>query len=395
MLVLHAPATAVTSTDEKPGDEIPGLLQVLAQVPDPRRRRGRRFTLVFVLAVAVACALAGAKNFREIGDQAADLPQELLARLGGLPHPLLRTIAAPSEKRIRTLIQQVNAARLDEVTGTWLRALASAGRLDELLTAIAIDGKWLRGIGDGQQVKLFAAMLQAEKVIIAQHAIPEDTNETTQVKELLGRVDLTDAVVTGDAAHSHRATAQYIAAPADEGGRGSDYFLYVKGNEPTLQRAVYDAIQAPGARKPDFCEMDYGHGRIIKRSLWVTGAGGLDFPYVTRVVRIQRDGYDAAGTRVSKEIVHAVTSLGAGRAGPADLARIARGQWGIESVHWLRDTAYQEDSGTGYTGNGPQIMATLRNISISLLYLAGVTQIARTLQANGRDRTRLLSYLPL
>ena len=137
-------------------------------------------------------------------------------------------------------------------------------------------------------------MLQAEKVIIAQHAIPEDTNETTQVKELLGRVDLTDAVVTGDAAHSHRATAQYIAAPADEGGRGSDYFLYVKGNEPTLQRAVYDAIQAPGARKPDFCEMDYGHGRIIKRSLWVTGAGGLDFPYVTRVVRIQRDGYCAA-----------------------------------------------------------------------------------------------------
>ena len=221
---------------------------------------------------------------------------------------------------------------LTDLVAEMLDALASAGRLDELLTAIAIDGKWLRGIGDGQQVKLFAAMLQAEKVIIAQHAIPEDTNETTQVKELLGPVDLTDAVVTGDAAHSHRATAQHIAAPADEGGRGSDYFLYVTGNEPTLQRAVYDAIQAPGARKPDFCEMDYGHGRIIKRSLWVTGAGGLDFPYVTRVVRIQRDGYDAAGTRVSKEIVHAVTSLGAGRAGPADLARIARGQWGIESM---------------------------------------------------------------
>ena len=102
---------------------------------------------MFVSAVAVACALAGAKNFPEIGDQAADLPQELLARLGGRPHLLLRTIAAPSEKRIRTLIQQVNAARLDEVTGTWLRALASAARLDELLTAIAIDGKWLRGMG--------------------------------------------------------------------------------------------------------------------------------------------------------------------------------------------------------------------------------------------------------
>ena len=98
---------------------------------------------------------------------------------------------------------------------------------------------------------------------------------------------------------------------------------------------------------------------------------------------------------ISKEIVHAVTSLDTGRASAADLARIARGQWGIESVHWLRDTAYAEDANTGYAGNGPQVMATLRNLAISLLYLAGVTEITRTLQAIGRDRTRLLDYLPL
>jgi hypothetical protein len=47
-------------------------------------------------------------------------------------------------------------ARLEEVTRVWLRELAHGGRLDNLLTAIAIDGKLLRGIGDGQQVKLFA-----------------------------------------------------------------------------------------------------------------------------------------------------------------------------------------------------------------------------------------------
>jgi DDE_Tnp_1-associated len=56
---------------------------VLAEVPDPRKCRGCRFTLVFMLAVAVVCVLAGAKNFRETGDYAQDLPQELLARPGG------------------------------------------------------------------------------------------------------------------------------------------------------------------------------------------------------------------------------------------------------------------------------------------------------------------------
>ena len=397
MKVSHARATAVTSTDEtagQAGGEVPGMLEVLALVPDMRKRRGRRFALVFILAVAVACVLAQAKSFREIGDHAADLPQEVLARLGGTPHPLLRRIVAPSEKRIRTLIQELDAEKLDQVIGGWLRGLARAGRLEPLLTAIAIDGKWLRGVGDGQ-VKLFAAMLHEEKMIIAQHRIPDETTETTQVKELLEPVDLQDAVVTADAAHAQRETAGYIAGPEEDGGRESDYFLFVKGNQPGVQRAVFDLIQAAGRKAPDHVEIDYGHGRIIKRSLWVTDAGDLDFPQVTRVARIRRDRYDITGALTSKEIVHAVTSLDADQASAADLAAIARGQWGIESVHWLRDTAWTEDANTGYAGNGPQIMATFRNIAVSLLYHAGVTEITRTLQAITRDRTRMLSYLPL
>jgi len=198
MSVAHARTTAVTSTDEHAPGDVPGLLEVLAQVQDLRKRRGRRYLLAFVLAVAVECVPAGARSFREIGDQGADLPQEVLARLGGKPHPLRRVIIAPSEKRIRTLIHVVGAVVLDDLTGGWLSELADAGRLDHLLTAIAIDGKWLRGVADGQ-VKLFAAMLHEEKVMIAQHRIPDETTETTEVKEVLEPVDLENAVVTADA----------------------------------------------------------------------------------------------------------------------------------------------------------------------------------------------------
>jgi hypothetical protein len=135
MPVSHARDTAMTSSDEKAAGEVPGLLDVLARVPDPRGRRGRRYLLAFVLAVAVACALAGARNFRETGDHAADLPQDVLRRLGGRPHPLLRRIIAPSETRIRTLVHAIGADLLDELIGSWLRELADAGRLDHLLTA--------------------------------------------------------------------------------------------------------------------------------------------------------------------------------------------------------------------------------------------------------------------
>jgi predicted transposase YbfD/YdcC len=392
MPVSHASATAVTSADEQPGGKVPGLLEVLARVPDPRRRRGRRYLLAFVLAVAVACVLAGAKNFREIGDQAADLPQEVLARLGGKPHPLLRQIMTPSEKRVRTLIQAIGAEELDELIGGWLRALADAGRLDGLLTAIAIDGKWLRGVGDGQ-VKLFAAMLHEEKVMIAQHRIPDDTTETTQVRQLLDPVGLANAVVTADAAHAQRETAEYIAGSTEDGNRSSDYFLFVKANQPSLQKAIFDAIQHDGPREADHTELDRGHGRVIRRSLWAADADGIDFPHVTRVVRIRRDRYDIVGSLVSKEIVHAVTSLDAEQAGPADLAAIARGQWGIESVHWIRDTVYREDNGQAWVGEGPQALASLHNLAIGLIRLKSKDGIKETTEWICRDRTRSLRFM--
>ena len=97
--------------------------------------------------------------------------------MSALPRPLRRKIIAPSQKRIRTLAHAIGADALDDLIGGWLRALADAGRLDHLLTAIAIDGKWLHGVADGQ-VTLFAAMLHEEKVMIAQHRIPDETTET-------------------------------------------------------------------------------------------------------------------------------------------------------------------------------------------------------------------------
>ena len=184
-------------------------------------------------------------------------------------------------------------------------------------------------------MKLFAAMLHEDKAMIAQHRIPDDTTEVTQVKELLDPVDLEGAVVTADAAHACRETAEYIAGRKEDGGRESDYFVFVRGNQAGLQRAVFDAIQQGGPRDPDYTELDRGHGRIIRRSIWVATADGTGFPHASRAACICRDSYDRDGVLISKEIVHAVTSLDAGQASAADLAKIARGQWGIESVHWL------------------------------------------------------------
>jgi predicted transposase YbfD/YdcC len=167
-------------------------------------------------------------------------------------------------------------------------------------------------------------MLQEDKVIIAQHRVPDETTETTQVRQLLDPVDLRNAVVTADAAHAQRDTAEYIAGKEEDGGRNSDYFLFVKGSHPKLQKALFDAIQAGSPRDPDYTELDRSHGRTVRRSVWVSGADGIDFPHVSRIARIRRDRYDPDGQLISKEIVHAVTSLDENQADAAGLHGIGK-----------------------------------------------------------------------
>src|SRR3989442_14034528 len=58
------------------------LLHALAAVPDPRDRRGVRYRLSSLLAVAVCAVLAGAATFAAIADWAADLDPAVRLRLG-------------------------------------------------------------------------------------------------------------------------------------------------------------------------------------------------------------------------------------------------------------------------------------------------------------------------
>ena len=46
-----------------PADRSQYLLDLLAQVPDPRKRRGRRHPLAGLLAVGVAAVIAGSRSF--------------------------------------------------------------------------------------------------------------------------------------------------------------------------------------------------------------------------------------------------------------------------------------------------------------------------------------------
>ena len=217
-----------------------GLLQTLQRVPDPRKPRGVRHRLTTVLAVALGATLAGAQSFVAIAEWAADAAPEVLARLGVGG-------AVPSESTIRRCLQRLAPDKLDELIGAWmwLRTSTISGR-----RVIAFDGKTLRGARDaaGNLVHLLAGLCQHTGTVVAQLAVGAKTNEIPLLTKLLETIDITGAIITADALHCQRGTADYIT------GRGGHYIFTVKDNQrsspsrTTSARCANSSKTSPGNR---------------------------------------------------------------------------------------------------------------------------------------------------
>jgi len=100
--------------------------------------------------------------------------------------------------------------------------------------------------------------------------------------------------------------------------------------------------------------------------------GYVDFPHAAQVFCLQRQVCELATGALRRETVYGITSLLPAQASPAQLLALVRAHWTIENrLHWVRDVTFDEDRSQIRRGAGPQVMATLRNLAISLLRLAG------------------------
>jgi len=199
---------------------VEGLIEEIKMVTDPRKARGIRHALHTVLGIAVCAVMFGARSYRGIGDWAAGLSKDDLRRFGS------KDGKAPSEPTIRRVIQRIDVEEFDRKIGMWLTKM-------QLIKgkAIAMDGKTLRGSGDGQESPkhLLSAVLHKEGIVIAQKDVSDRTNEITQVKPLFKGLDIEGSVVTGDALLAQREIARYIREE-----KRADYLFTVKGNQQEL-----------------------------------------------------------------------------------------------------------------------------------------------------------------
>jgi predicted transposase YbfD/YdcC len=208
------------------------------------------------------------RSFTAIASWVSDISVDLLAGLYARCDLALAASRPPSKGTIWRVVTAIDPAQADAAIGTWLLHRASrpstpsgdnpAEYASPGLRELALDGKTLRGAKDseGNQVHLLAAMTHTA-LVAGQVEVGAKTNEIPMLSELLDDLDINATVITADALHTQRDTAEYLHQ------RGAEFCSCVNENQPKLFTTL-DAL--PWTDVPiAHTRTDRGHGRLERR----------------------------------------------------------------------------------------------------------------------------------
>jgi predicted transposase YbfD/YdcC len=363
---LTAQERAALFTDER----LRTLPAAFATVPDPRKRRGQRYDLPFLLLCLVAALLCDCNSLEAVGRWTRD-HRTVLARVCG-PRPHL----SPTGSLYRRLLPRLSVAHVERALAGWVQQTRPQRDREPL----AGDGKAVRGARTATQAAphLLSISTHDTHETLVQVRVDDKTNEIPVLHDLLPHLPLRGRVVTADALHTQTALAQLLL------DHHAAYLLTVKDNQPRLRAelAAYFTDQQATARMATTVDRRRGRTetRTLRASTRLNAYLRAYFPFpgiaqIAQLTRTVRTGVRTGATTRS-ETVYLITSLPPRHADPARLLTLIRGHWSVESRHWLRDVTFGEDAARLRTGAAPQIMAAVRNLVITLIRRTGTTQIA-------------------
>lgn len=181
------------------------LAEVLGRLTDVRQRKGKRYELRDVLLVVVLGLMSGENSVRGIAEWAQEQRWKLSQALG------LKGGRVPSLGTIQRVLRLVDSQELQEALGAWAATLLSDEE-QERWAGLAVDGKTLRGSGEaeGDSWQVLSAFSHRLETVLGQRAVAGGDSEMAQARPLLQALPLEGMLVTLDALHTQRETAQVI-----------------------------------------------------------------------------------------------------------------------------------------------------------------------------------------
>jgi predicted transposase YbfD/YdcC len=352
-----------------------------SELPDPRAANALH-DLTEILFVALAALRCGAESCVDMADFGR-AKEGLLRRVLRLEHG----IASHD-----TFSRVFRALKPEVFEAAFRRFMAAFGKANRIRGVVAIDGKAVRGaFARGRKatpLHLVNVWAAEARLALAQRTAP-GRNEVAGALEALALLSLKGCIVTADALHCRRDTAQAILACE------ADYVLALKENQPTLWADACQLVTAAPRREEAHAEQPVSHGRYEWRQIVVVGAGALArkhaFPGIRAVARLtSHRRLDGRQTEVVVRYFLLSRRFSAKR-----LLKVIREHWGIENrLHWVLDVAFNEDRARNRKDHGPENLAILRKLALNLLRLHPDTaSIRRKIKRAGWDDAFLLSLL--
>lgn len=324
--------------------------ECFAELADPRGRAGDH-DLTEMMFIALLATLCGAKYCTDI------------ALFGREKEGLLRTIlelkhGIPSHDTFSRVFRLLDPKSFEKVFRRFMKVFADTVQIDGV---VALDGKALRRAyehGKSHMPPVMVTAWSAKTRMALANTLAPGNNEAAGALELIELLCLKGCVVTMDALHCRRDTAQAIVA------REGDYVLAVKSNQPSLLRSAKAAIaQAERAQARKVTTRDADHGRKEVRTAIVARAKDLaeqhDFPGLVAVARVK----SKRGRDKTVERYFLLTRCYK----PAELLSIVRQHWSIENtLHWTLDVVLDEDQARSRKDNAPENLAVLRRLALNI-----------------------------
>lgn len=178
------------------------LLDILAEVPDPRRAEGKLYKLPHLLLFSILAIVSGSNSYRGIVTFIDVHRRQLNSCFG------LKWRRAPSHTAIRYILQGLDPVAV-EVAFRRHAALLQAATTRPGTASIALDGKTLRGSFDRFHDRVAAQVLSAfatdTSLVLAHVEIDEKSSEIPAAQALLAELAIADdAIVTLGALHCQK-----------------------------------------------------------------------------------------------------------------------------------------------------------------------------------------------